>query len=72
MVTNALPAAETLPLVTAMVSIVESSEYFLMVILPEEPLTTFWSNCRIRLGLSDTPVALSLGVIKLDTVGAAA
>ncbi len=72
MVTNGLPAAETLLLVAAMVSIVESSEYFLMVILPEEPLTTFWSNCTIRLVLSETPVALSLGVIKVCTVGAAA
>jgi hypothetical protein len=63
-VTNAPPAALTLLLVTAMVSTVESSEYVLMVMLPEEPLTTLWSNCTIRVWFSDTPAALSLGLVK--------
>ena len=70
--TNVLPTAVTLTLVTVIVSTVESSEYFSILILPEVPLTRFWANCTIRPVVSGTLVELSLGLRKLNTVGSTA
>ena len=60
-----VPVPVTKPLVTSMVSTVESSEVFLMIILPDSTSTASLKVSTILLSTA-TPIALSAGVDELS------